>query len=111
MKTGSSPLGGGHSCPPFLLVPWLHRSSADGERCLESRRSYPYIPAPIGEFLAPTLGPVPSSCPWRTVPIETGNPVCDKEQGRPEDIFGLGVCAVEMIVARKWGIEAGFSRF
>ncbi len=23
----------------------------------------------------------------------------------------LGVCAVEMIVARKWGIEAGFSRF
>ncbi len=24
---------------------------------------------------------------------------------------GLGVCAVEMIVARKWGIEARFSRF
>ena len=23
----------------------------------------------------------------------------------------LGVCAVEMIVARKWGIEARFSRF
>ncbi len=25
--------------------------------------------------------------------------------------FTLGVCAVEMIVARKWGIEARFSRF
>ena len=29
----------------------------------------------------------------------------------PGEKFGLGGCAVEMIVTRKWGIEARFSRF
>ena len=44
-----------------------------------------------------------------------GEPTGERKEGRleiaPPRDYELGVCAVEMIVGRKWGIEAGFSRF
>ena len=66
--------------------------------------------ASLPPFKAPRLHRDTNSEEFRTPPGPTG-PGPLEAYKIPPVVPVLGGCAVEMIVARKWGIEARFSRF